>query len=279
MIRFFVLGTLLAVSTCTAAVTIVAQESFADFEALGLRPGGGGGTLDSTRWRVVGASSGDSAFADTSTSSDFTGGLSAGGVRRGGLYAFSLPGNRRGIGFQPTGSDFTPGALLWTVANETRQWLSDIVLTFELWWLNNGARSTGIKTQASLDGTNWLSLANVLTPEAVDALGWTLTSQVLALDRNLAADPSQATQLMAPDAQLQLRWQFDDASGSGARDEFAVTSLAVLARTLAPPSALPVTLHAPPTLIMSALLLVIPVVRLLRTRRSSQSFNAPDICS
>jgi hypothetical protein len=106
-----------------------------------------------------------------------------------------------------------------------------------------------------------------------------MTSQVLALDQSPAAVPSQATRLMAPDAQLQLRWQFDDASGSGARDEFAVSSLTVLARTLAPPGDLPVTLRAPPTLIMSALLIVIPGAQRLRARRSSQSCNAPDICS
>jgi hypothetical protein len=182
MFRFILLLTTLAISTTSTATTmtstIIAQESFASFDGSGLSPGGDmsgdPGTLDSLHWQVLGASQGDSYFGDTLQSGDYARGLSSGNVRSGGIYAFSLPANKRGLGFQSTGGDFTPGSLIWMITNPGLQWLDNLSLDFEFWWLNNGPHSSQITTQTRSSGPTWLALPNatVLTPSSSDSLGW-----------------------------------------------------------------------------------------------------------
>ena len=247
MIRFFVLGTLLALSTATSAVVILSQETFAEFEARGLRATGGFGTLDSNQWRITGASVGDTEFGSTSSASVFARGRSNGGVGRGGLYAFSLPQGRRGLGVAATGADFTPGALIWSITNQTQDWFSFLALAFELWVLNDGSRSTEIATQISFDSTNWTPLASTVTPLIADELGWQLETQVITLgsNPNAALDTNQASRLVAPDSRFWLRWSFDDAAGSGTRDEFALTSLRVFGAPGEQSANTPVLLNGP----------------------------------
>lgn len=263
MIRFFVFSALVVFNLSAAAGTIVAQQSFSEFKGLGLQPGGGNGTLDSARWQISGASSGDSVWSGTTRSGDLARGLSTGRERGGGLYAFSLPGNKRGLGVQATSSDFTPGALTWSVTNQTTQLLTDFVLGFELWWLNDGARSTAIETQVSTDRTSWRPVANTSTPIAADKLGWQFEVQNIALESvaKTSAAALGGSLFAAPGDSFWLRWQFDDAVGSGSRDEFALSALQLSARALEAPQDETgdqiVTVAAPPTLWCATFALVV----------------------
>ena len=284
MIRFLLLTTLLFINTPSATAVTIAQESFTDFEALGLRPGGGDGMLDSAKWRITGASSGDSEFGDRTASGDLARGLSTGRVRAGGLYAFALPEGKRGLGFQATGGDFTPGTLIWSVANPTDQWLSKMVFTFELWWLNDGMRSTEIETHYSFDGLTWLFIASTQIPLGTDALGWQVQKQDVPIGWNAhgtaisGPDATSQTQAVAPGSEFWLRWLFDDGFGSGSRDEFALTSLQVRAQPLAQALPAPVALNEAPTLwCVSLFIMLLSMQRLLpRSRRTSPSCNATD---
>ncbi len=262
MIRFFIYGALVVFNFSAAAGTIVAQQSFSEYEGLGLQPGGGNGTLDSAQWQISGASSGDSVWSDTVRAGDLARGLSSGRVRGGGVYAFSLPGNKRGLGVQATSSDFTPGALTWSVTNQTTQSLTDFVLDFELWWLNDGARSTAIETQVSVDRTSWRPVASTSTPITADALGWQFEIQSIAVDAIAKTSTAalDGSSFAAPGDSFWLRWQFDDSAGSGSRDEIALRALRVSARAFdAPQDAAGdqiVTVAAPPTLGCAAFMLV-----------------------
>ncbi|MFT5446854.1 MAG: hypothetical protein ACI9DC_002029 [Gammaproteobacteria bacterium] len=264
MIRILLLGTWLLVSSCGVAATTFIEESFTDYAGLGLSPGGSGGTLDSQQWRVFGASSGDSIFGEHTVQSDFARGVTDGGVRTGGLYAVSLPDGKRALGVQATAADFTPGALLWALTNPTDRWLNHLALSLELWWLNDGARSTAIDTLFSSDGSNWDLLAREQTPSASDDLGW----QFRTLSVPIGGLPGRATaqadltqrHTLAPGAPFWLRWQFADGAGGGSRDEFALTSLRVHAQGL------PVRLSGPPTLWATALVIILLGARRHRLR-------------
>lgn len=272
MIRILLLGIWLLVSSSAVTATIIIEESFTDYAGLGLSPGGSGGTLDSMQWRVFGASSGDSITGEHTVQGDFARGVTDGGVRTGGLYAVALPDGKRGLGVQATAADFTPGALLWAVTNPTDRWLSHLLLSFELWWLNDGTRSTAIDTHFSSDGTNWELLAREQTPSASDDLGWQFHSLSLPIgwlpDRTstLAQTGLAQPHTLAPAAPLWLRWQFADAAGDGSRDEFALTSLQIHEQRL------PVHLSAPSALWPTALaIIVLGARRHLHARRGPRA--------
>ena len=297
MIRFCIFGALLALNTSTSAVVILAHETFGEFEARGLRAAGGDGTLDSDQWRITGASIGDTTFAASSNAPVFARGRSNGGVRRAGLYAFSLPQGRRGLGVAATRADFTPGALIWSVVNRTQDWINHLALAFELWVLNDGSRGTEIETAISFDNTSWVPLASTVTALVADNLGWRVEPQFIAIgtDSNASAKTNPASPLIAPNSRFWLRWRFDDAGGSGNRDEFALTSLTVLGAAAEPLPDPPVVLNAPPTQWCVTVLLIMLGVRrwttsvdsVKRRRRSrlatlwrlqtSQQFNAADM--
>ena len=266
MIRILLLGIWLLGSSFGVTATAIIEESFTDYAGLGLSPGGSDGTLDSKQWRVFGASNGDSISGEHTVQGDFARGVTAGGVRTGGLYAVSLPGGKRGLGVQATAADFTPGALLWTLTNPTDRWRNHLLLSFELWWLNDGARSTAIDTLFSSDGSNWDVLAREQTPSAADDLGWQFRTRSMPLEwlpgraAALAETSLAQPHMLAPGAPFWLRWQFADGAGGGSRDEFALTSLQIHTQHL------PVLLSGPPTLWTTALVLIALGARRRRSR-------------
>lgn len=215
MFRATVIAAILLVAAPGSATELLADD-FERYTAAGLAPGGPAGTLDSTLWCVIGASDGDAHSGALASDGDFARGESAGGVRSGGLYAFLLPGDRRGLGVQATGADFTPGALIRRAFNVTGQWLSTLALEAELWVLNDGARSTRITVDSAVGDGPWQSVADatLLTARAADTDGWQRFDLVAALPQSL----------LAPGDGLALRLGFDDAAGSGARDEFALAA-------------------------------------------------------
>lgn len=218
MLRLTLMAVLILASPGGRAALLV-DETFAGYTAAGLAPGGPAGTLDSQMWCVIGAGDGDTVSGATATSGDFARGQSAGGERSGGLYAFALPGDRRGLGVQATGSDFTPGALIRHALNLSGDRLDSLLLEAELWVLNDGARSTRITLDAASGDGPWQPLpdATLFTAQDADTLGWQRFDIVASLP----------LPVLSPGAALTLRIGFDDAAGLGARDEFALAALRV----------------------------------------------------
>lgn len=222
MYRYTLWMALLAACAPASGSVLLVDERFSTFTGAGIAPGGEGGALDSLNWSLMGFSDGDSDFGARHLGGDFGRGLSQGGTRTGGVHAFVLPGGERGLGLQATGSDFTPGVVLRRVTNTASVQLLGLQVLLDLWILNDGPRSTGIR----FDAVSVLSPVTVRngdagvlhTPAGADIQGWRL----------------QAYEAAVPDLPLDaggeaiLRWNFDDASGSGARDEVALSRLQVL---------------------------------------------------
>jgi len=244
------------------AAPLLLDEHFADFAGNGLRPGGAGGTLDSLVWRVEGASDGASAFGDTRLAGDLARGRSAGGERSGGLYAFELPGGRRGPGVQPTGSDFTPGALTRRIANSAAGAVHALAAALELWVLNDGSRATRLRTSVrALPHGPWLEVPGLglVTAQAPDALGWSQwpLSAALPLDA------------LAHGASMLLRLELDDAGGTGARDEIALAAVQVSGLLRAGAAPAPLAAPAPAGLLAGALGLALLLGRAQRLREGN----------
>lgn len=203
------------------ASIILAQENFATYTGAGLAPGGANGMLDSNIWSVTGASDGPAPFGASRAQGDLARGVSPGGERGGGLYAFALPGRLFAVGVQATGSDFTPGALTYRFTNETGAGLSQLTADFDFWVLNDGARATRTTVEASTSGIRWLVLPALAldSPLTADTAGWQASA---------VSAPLPGITLAAGDSLL-LRWTFDDLSGSGARDELALAGLRLTA--------------------------------------------------
>jgi hypothetical protein len=231
--------------------TLLLEDDFSRYTASGLAPGGQAGALDSLLWCAIGASDGDSHFGALAAG-DFARGESTGGVSTGGLYAFTLPGGSRALGLQATGTDFTPGALVRRAVNLTGEWLGELLLEAEIWILNDADRSTRVTLEAATGADLWHAVpdATLLTAAHADAAGWQRFAIVSALP----------LPLLAPGAELLLRLGFDDAAGTGARDEIALSALRVTAAT----AAASVHLAAPSTawlLLAGAMLLARPLHR------------------
>ena len=251
---------LLTLGRTAGATAVLVDEDFSHFAGAGVAPGAGAPTLDSRAWAVTGFSDGDSAFGAVDTTGDLARGRSPGGVRTGGLYAFDLPGGSRGLGVQATGSDFTPGGLHRRVSNATDAALAGLRVVAELWVLNDGARSTGVRLAADRgsfphdDGAVEL----LSTPGPADGAGW----QPRVVDALLDSVP------LAAGESVILSWLFDDRAGTGGRDEIALSRLEV--QGLVQPAPAPPRLGTPG----AAVLLAPGLLVLLGRRRALRIVNA-----
>ena len=212
---------------------------FEDFRADGFSAAPAPGALDSNRFRVMGASAGPMNFGDSRLTGDFARGAAVGPVSTGGVYAFDV--SRGGadpnfaFGFQPTGSDFSPGGIEFRWTNRGPAMVDAIQIDYELLQRNNGGRSSAIDfylvDQAADAGaatgtpggpvvgaSKTFGSARVVSPGPADPVGtWAAVSRSLVID-NLALAPQQS---------VVVGWRHTDLGGSGARDEFALDDLSV----------------------------------------------------
>ena len=101
------------------------------------------GDLDSNAWAVAGMSSGDIAFDASSSGGDYGRGASAGNETSGGLYAFQVGGvSDVALGWQATGSDYSPGSITLKITNNTGETVTRFEIDYEVWVLNNEDRSS-----------------------------------------------------------------------------------------------------------------------------------------
>lgn len=178
------------------------------------------GQLNSSHWRVKGLSDGDSDYDQDNTTGDFARQLSSGNESGGGLYAFNT-GSIRAVGVQPTSSDFTPGSIDLRLSNQTGGDIDTILVAYDIWVLNNGARSSSLNfLHSGIDmDTAYLQVASLdfTTPEAADGNpAWTKTERLIVITLGTAL----------PDGgSYFLRFASDDVAGSGSRDEFGIANI------------------------------------------------------
>ena len=194
---------------------------FDAFRGRGLMPNPMASQLDSNHWRISGLSDGPGRFGGTHDSGDFARGPSSGGVTTGGVYGFNVASSGEPnwtLGFQPIGSDLTPGAATLMVTNATGAVVDRLELDYDIWLLNNGDRSSSIRFAYSMDDENYETLDRLSIATALEAdtnAGWEAVGRATVLSAlNLAEGSS-----------IFLQWWMDDVGGRGSRDEWSLDQI------------------------------------------------------
>ncbi|MEM6454242.1 MAG: hypothetical protein AAF772_04035 [Acidobacteriota bacterium] len=230
-----VLATLVAVPTSAQVVlTGIGSTEMITFDSFlgdGFAPMPAAGQLDSDTWSITGMSDGDLAFGATNTSGDYARGSSNGSVTTGGIYAFDVlavspmeGGSSRALGFQPGGSDVTPGTFTLRVDNDSGDQIDEIDVTYNVYVFNDQPRANSVNFSFSLDGVTFTPVPalDFTSPEAADGLVlWSATARSTTLTM-LAAGFQDGDSIF-------LRWTTDDVSGGGSRDEFALDDIEITA--------------------------------------------------
>lgn len=197
------------------------NENFDTYAGSGLAPAPSPGQLDSDDWRVSGLSDGSSTFGGSFTSGDFARGTSSGKVGTGGLYAFDTGGNLI-CGVQPTGTDFTPGDFTLRLVNNTGSRVTDLQVSYTIWYYNDQARSSKLDFAYSTDDVTYspIPALDFTTPVAADASpAWQAVSRSTVLT-GLNLNPGDF---------IYLKWRGDDDTGKGSRDEYGIDDITVTA--------------------------------------------------
>jgi hypothetical protein len=189
-------------------------ETFSSFSASGFQPSPSAGQLDSDNWSVNGFSDGNMAFGGTETTGDFARGITDGtGKTTGGIY-----NNSSGdmLWIQPIGSDFTPGNLTARYQNNTGSAITSIDISYEIHCLNDQERANSFNFSWSLDGV-------IFTSES--SLDYISTEASTGLTDNVSRNISIGGLNIPAAAFFFIRWEGNDVSGSGSRDEFGLDNV------------------------------------------------------
>ncbi|MEQ8584283.1 MAG: lamin tail domain-containing protein [Marinoscillum sp.] len=182
------------------------------------------GQLDSRAWAIFGMSDGDVNFNGTGVLGDFTGGISQGGVLLSGLYAFNtgtILSPDYALGFQADDTDMTPGSLRLKLQNDiAATTIRTVTVSYDVYVYNDQNASSAINLAFSADNTTYetVRFKKVSTPTTADVspewVKYSVTKTIYGLS-------------WASGSHFYLSWQFDDESGIGARDEFAIDNIVV----------------------------------------------------
>lgn len=214
--------------------TTIEGVSSGAFQAVGFSPSPLDGQLDSDAWSVKGFSDGDLLFGGTAVSGDLArGSIAGGGTSTGGLYAladFPGPGGHS-VAFQPGGTDFTPGSLTLKVRNlDLTQIIVSLTVSYDIYELNDQDRSSYLYFSYSGDDVSYtpLPMLDHTTVEAADASSEFLKVGSGGPSRSVTIQPVS----VAPNGEIFLKWESDDFSGTGSRDEIAIDNISVVAEFL-----------------------------------------------
>jgi uncharacterized protein (TIGR03382 family) len=226
---------LVAISAGTASATVslttldsTITTTFGGFTAPDpwSNDGGTGGALDYNTWAF-------STGTRTQVAADFGDtvgvgrGTSTGGVGANGIYAFTVAPGVTAIGFQATGGFGSPGSFTIRLQNNTGDILSAVNIAYTAWYYNDAPREGVLRPYYSLtnDGTagSYLqadgSNSDINSPAVEDASpAW------VSNDRGFTITGLD----LEDDDFLYFRFGFND-SGSGTRDEWAISSFSVTA--------------------------------------------------
>ncbi|MEM6454243.1 MAG: hypothetical protein AAF772_04040 [Acidobacteriota bacterium] len=230
---FVILLALLAVPAGAQVVLtgIGATEllTFDEFLGTGFSPTPALGQLDSDTWSITGMSDGDLAFGAAATSGDFARGEALGAVSTGGIYSFDVgfvEGSNPGLGFQPGGSDVTPGTFTLRVDNDSGDQIDEIDVRYDVYVFNDQPRANSVNFSFSLDGVTFvpvpsLDFTSPATESTEGGTVWEANARSTTLTGLLSGFQDGDS--------IFLRWETDDVSGSGSRDQFALDNIEITA--------------------------------------------------
>lgn len=185
------------------------------------------GRLDANAWQVLGMSNGTVAFDVNNFTADATRGASNGGVNSGGIYGFatgSITG--RALGFEPSGSDLTPGSITLKITNNSGADIPQLLVQYEIHVRNDQPRGNSLNFSHSPDNSSFWSEPSLdyISPQVAGASAFFLAAtQVITLGCvNIPAG-----------SDYYLRWETNDVNGSLNRDEFAIDNIQITASNTA----------------------------------------------
>jgi len=206
-------------------------RDFNSFNGSGFAPNPSTGQLNSNEFIATGLSDGDLDFGGTGDSGDFARGNSPGGETTGGIYAFDVATDDYSLGVQPTSGDFTSGTFVSQYQNNTGDDLTAFKLAYDIEVLNDADRASSINAayaSGSCGSTpsdsefTALSSLDFTSPEAADnSPSWNTTAKEIAVSGLSISDGNC----------LFIRFESDDVSGSGSRDELALNNLSLTPNT------------------------------------------------
>ncbi|MBU2927593.1 beta strand repeat-containing protein [Winogradskyella psychrotolerans] len=200
--------------------TTVTDVNNGAFDGSGFTDTPASGQLDSDAWEATGMSDGSLSYGGSQTSGDYIKGSSTGGVSSGGFYAFDTGSSNSSLGFQATGSDFTPGTITLRAQNQTGTTVTTADLAYLIYVYNDQGRSTTFDFSYSTDDLSYTDVAasNLTSDATADgSLIWVSNSKATSITGLSIADGEY----------LYLRWSTADNGGSGSRDEFALDDISL----------------------------------------------------
>ena len=218
-IAFLLVGTLSFGQYQVNAVNTAQTINFGGFDGSGFAPSPTSGQLDSEEWEVKGFSDGDLLFGGTETSGDFARGVNSGGTGTGGVYSFDN-GTGASLGFQASGSDFSPGSFTLAIQNNTGEVIEDLTVEYEIWVYNDQGRSSSFNFEHGSDNTSFTAEASLdfASTEAADGSpAWTSESRSITITGVNVNDGDN----------YYFKWISDDVSGGGSRDEIALDNISI----------------------------------------------------
>jgi len=176
------------------------------------------GQLNSNEWRVTGLSEGNGTFGGEHSTGDFARGISTGGVITGGIHSFEVITGNFSLGTQPGGTDMTPGTFVLRLQNVDNSIITDLSLSYKIWFYNDEDRSNSLNFEYSTDDVTYSNIvtANFTTPEAADP-----TPSWISVNRSVAISTLSVPQ----NGFIFIRWFTNDVSGSLNRDEIAIDDI------------------------------------------------------
>ena len=214
-----VTGTFESDTSCGTTSVVLLDYDFNAFNGSGFSPTPSAGQLDSNVI-IANGFSGSLNFGGTSpTTGDYARGIKGAGQSTGGIYAFILDGSGNvGIGVQPGGSDFTPGEFDLKIENTSGTTLTSINVNYDVYVNNDQVRSNSLNFSYSTDNVTYISEPSLdfVSAVASDNLGFIFENRNIEIAVTIPTG-----------SYLYIRFEGNDVSGSGSRDEFAIDNVIV----------------------------------------------------
>ncbi len=186
------------------------------------------GRLNSNAWAVTGFSDGSFSFGGSNIIGDYVRGATNIAVITGGIYAYT--GTPQSIAnpclmIQPSASDFAPGTITLRVVNNGSNPISQLSIVYNLFVRNDEGRANSLNFSYSSDNLVYteLPVLDYTTPEVSDLSGWVKVGGTTSRSTTISGLEVQ------PLSYFYLRWNSDDVSGSGSRDEIGLDDIAISA--------------------------------------------------
>jgi hypothetical protein len=150
--------------------------------------------------------------------------ISAGNVSAGGCYAWDTSCGDYALGYQPTEDEFTPGYFLVVASNATGAAIRNLSVGYDVVFLNNADRSSGLDVELSLNGTNFsrIAEASFVSPQKRgERVSWGKSTRSLQV---------RFARLVLPGEKIWIRWWGEDKGGGGSRDEYGIDHIRITPR-------------------------------------------------